>query len=122
MICRKIINIFPRRKTEKYEDGTVTWRNLALKVSQNIIIEKLAPRELQVFILSGRGKTPVEIGIILGISDRTVTSYRGSILEKLEMENQYQVMAYCIRADMDRDEFMDKWLPNEKKESGGEYR
>lgn len=73
-------------------------------------IELLSLRELQVFILSGRSKTLTEIGIIFNISSRTVSTYRVNILRKMELENIYQIMEYCIRADMDNDEFMNKYI------------
>lgn len=87
------------------------WEEVGKEIRRNQAIEILASRELQVFILTGRGKTPVEIAAIMGISRRTVGTYRISILRKMQLENIYQVMEYCIHADMDGDEFMDRWLP-----------
>lgn len=73
-------------------------------------VKKLTKRELQVFILLGRGNTPKEASIILGISSKTIATHRMTILIKMDLKNTYQMMSYCIRAEMDSDEFMEQWI------------
>lgn len=88
------------------------WEGIGKELRRNKAIEQLTRRELQVFILSGRSKTLGEISVILNISNRTVSTHRLRIMQKMELENVYEVIAYCIRADMDGDRFMNKWLDN----------
>ena len=95
------------------------WEEVAKEMRRIRAIKLLSPRELQVFALTGRGKTPVEMGIIMEISPITVASYRSHILQKMGMENQYQVMEYCIRADMDSTEFMNWCLS--RKNNGSQH-
>jgi len=87
------------------------WKEVGKELRRNRAVELLSPRELQTFIWTGLGKAPKEIGEIMQISAITVSNYRINILRKMDMDNSYQVMDYCIRADMDSARFMNQWLP-----------
>jgi DNA-binding NarL/FixJ family response regulator len=51
------------------------------------LLERLSDRELEVFGLIGRGKTTREIAAAIGISIKTVETYRGHIKEKIGAHN-----------------------------------
>ncbi len=57
---------------------------------------KLSTRELQVFSMISSGKTSKEIASKLGISVKTVSTYKARILEKMKMDNNAQLMHYAI--------------------------
>jgi two-component system, NarL family, invasion response regulator UvrY len=48
--------------------------------------ESLSDREFQVMRLIASGKTVTEIAALLSISDRTVSTYRARVLEKMQMK------------------------------------
>lgn len=86
------------------------WLDVSKELRRNKAVELLSRRELQVFIWSGLGKTPMEISAIMQIARPTIGTYRMGILRKMELENVYQVMEYFIRNDMDSQQFMGRWL------------
>lgn len=57
----------------------------------------LTIREQEVFVQLMAGKTNIEIGIILGISSRTVEKHVSNILEKYEVENRNSLIAQVHR-------------------------
>lgn len=59
--------------------------------------EKLSEREFQVFLMIARGKSLIEISKELSISIKTVSTYRARILEKLECENNAEIINYAIK-------------------------
>ena len=59
--------------------------------------ELLSERELQVLSLLASGKSTGEIGEILSISPKTVSTYRSRILEKLGLENTAQLIQYALQ-------------------------
>jgi len=59
--------------------------------------EKLSRREKQVFKLLGEGRSVTEISEILGISFKTVSTYRSRILEKMRMSNNAELISYYMR-------------------------
>ena len=63
----------------------------------------LSPRELEILHWLGEGKAPTEIAVILGISVKTVSTYRSRLLEKLQLENTAQAMRYAILDELTRD-------------------
>lgn len=58
----------------------------------------LSRREHAVLALLGSGKTVSEIGQELGLSVKTVSSYRTRLLAKLELRTTAQLIAYALRA------------------------
>jgi DNA-binding NarL/FixJ family response regulator len=59
--------------------------------------ERLSGRELEVLRWIGSGKTVSEIGDGLGLSVKTVSTYRARILEKMGMSSNAELMQYAIR-------------------------
>ncbi|MHB0953526.1 MAG: helix-turn-helix transcriptional regulator [Allorhizobium sp.] len=65
----------------------------AEQVNPNI----LSPRELEVLRWTAQGKTSVEIGQILSLSDHTVNAYMTNAIKKLDCVNRTQLVAKAIR-------------------------
>jgi DNA-binding NarL/FixJ family response regulator len=64
--------------------------------SQNLF-EVPSPRELQVLRLLAIGQSNKEIGLALGISTRTVETYRARIIRKLSLHSTAELVRYAIR-------------------------
>jgi two-component system, NarL family, invasion response regulator UvrY len=58
--------------------------------------EKLSDREFQIMCLIASGKSLKEIGAALCISDKTVSSYRRRILEKMRMSTNADLTRYAL--------------------------
>jgi two-component system invasion response regulator UvrY len=56
----------------------------------------LSDREYQVLRLIGTGRTVSEIGAELGLSVKTVSTYRARILEKLQLRTSAELIHYAI--------------------------
>jgi DNA-binding NarL/FixJ family response regulator len=59
--------------------------------------ETLSSREFEVFRLIACAKTVSEIGVELGLSVKTVSTYRTRVLEKMGMSSNAELMQYAIR-------------------------
>ena len=59
--------------------------------------EALSDREYQVLCLIGAGKTVSQIADALALSVKTVSTYRARILEKMQMENNAELIHYAIQ-------------------------
>lgn len=59
--------------------------------------ERLTPREVEVFDLVAQGLTSQAIATRLGISARTVESYRAQLMEKLQMDSIAAIVRLAIR-------------------------
>ena len=59
--------------------------------------EALSDREFEVMSLIASGKTVGEIAQMLGLSDRTISTYRARILEKMGMKTSAELTHYAIR-------------------------
>ena len=59
--------------------------------------DPLTPRERQVLQLIAESKTTKEIASLLGISVKTVETYRSRIMDKLEIHQTAGVVRYAIR-------------------------
>jgi DNA-binding NarL/FixJ family response regulator len=59
--------------------------------------EALSDREYQVMCLLASGKTVKEIGNDLSLSVKTISTYRTRILEKLNLQNNSQIMRYAVQ-------------------------
>ncbi len=58
--------------------------------------EKLSPRELQVLLMIGNGKSSSEIADTLFLSVKTISTYRFNTLKKLGMKTTAELMKYAI--------------------------
>jgi two-component system, NarL family, invasion response regulator UvrY len=59
--------------------------------------ETLSDREFQVMQLMGSGKTVSEIAEILSLSDKTISTYRARILEKVSLKNNAELIHYALQ-------------------------
>lgn len=59
--------------------------------------EALSDREFEVTKLIASGKTVTEIAGILSLSDKTISTYRARILEKLNMKTTAEIIRYAIQ-------------------------
>lgn len=72
---------------------------LAFELSENndrLPHEKLSAREYRVLIMIGEGKAVGEIAAELLLSVKTVSTYRARVLEKLNLQNNAQLMRYVM--------------------------
>ena len=58
---------------------------------------RLSPRELDVFLRLARGETVGDIAATLGVSVKTVSTYRTRIMEKTGFRSNADIVAYSIR-------------------------
>ncbi|MGG6896485.1 MULTISPECIES: helix-turn-helix transcriptional regulator [Rhizobium] len=68
-----------------------------LKRSDGSAPHTLSARELEVVRWTAQGKTSVEIGQILSLSDHTVNAYMMNAIKKLDCVNRTQLVAKAIR-------------------------
>jgi DNA-binding NarL/FixJ family response regulator len=59
--------------------------------------ETLSDREFEVLRLIASGKTVTEIAQTLALSDKTISTYRARILEKMDMKTNAELTYYAIR-------------------------
>jgi DNA-binding NarL/FixJ family response regulator len=59
--------------------------------------EVLSNREFEVMCLIASGKTVGEVADLLSLSDRTISTYRARILEKMNMKTNAELTHYAIR-------------------------
>jgi two-component system invasion response regulator UvrY len=59
--------------------------------------ETLSDREHQVLCLIASGKTVMEIAQELSLSEKTISTYRSRILEKMNMKNNAELTYYAIK-------------------------
>jgi two-component system invasion response regulator UvrY len=62
--------------------------------------QSLSDRELQVLCRLGAGKSGKEIGTELALSEKTVSTYRTRILEKMNMRTNAELVRYALQAGL----------------------
>lgn len=62
--------------------------------------EILSDREFEVLLHLGSGKSISEIGDILMLSVKTISTYRGRILEKMDMKSNAEIANYVMLHDL----------------------
>jgi two-component system invasion response regulator UvrY len=62
--------------------------------------ESLSDRELQVLRMLASGKAVKQIGAELCLSEKTVSTYRARLLEKMQMTSNAELMRYALRAGL----------------------
>jgi len=72
-----------------------------LNSSETLLHEKLSNREFQIMCLIAAGKPLKEIGAALCVSDKTVSSYRSRILEKMKMSTNADLTRYALEHHLD---------------------
>jgi DNA-binding NarL/FixJ family response regulator len=58
--------------------------------------ETLSDREYQIFLLLASARTATEIAASLGLSVKTISTYRSRILEKMHLRNNAELMRYAV--------------------------
>ena len=58
---------------------------------------KLSTREMEVMSLLVSGKTKKEIGNLLNLNPKTISTYHSRLLEKMGMKSDAEIIAYSIR-------------------------
>ena len=85
------------------KDGQYVSPSLAEKIvlqlarSEKMPHESLSDRELEVLCAIASGKTVGEIAVHLSLSDKTISTYRRRILDKMEMKTNAELTHYAIR-------------------------
>ena len=64
--------------------------------------ELLSDRELEVLIMLGKGMSVKEIGFKLGISPKTVSTYRERIMQKTDLDGNAAMIRYVIENGLDK--------------------
>lgn len=64
---------------------------------------ELSDREFQVMKLLAKGWRTKDIGHYLKISEKTVSTYRGRILQKLGLKSNTEILRYCIEHEIEID-------------------
>lgn len=67
------------------------------KLNGKLPHEQLSEREFQVMILLAKGKSVMEIAEEIFISDKTVSTYRTRIMEKMNMKKNADLTMYAIK-------------------------
>lgn len=62
--------------------------------------EILSDREYQIFLMLASAKTVSEIADTLALSAKTISTYRGRILEKMHLRNNAELMHYAIEKQL----------------------
>ncbi len=60
----------------------------------------LSNREFEVMICIAKGKPIKEIASMLSVSEKTVSTYRSRILEKMDMQSNADIVKYMIRENL----------------------
>lgn len=95
------------RNGEALLDPQVTQRVLARvreteQERQAIAFHDLTPREMEILAEVAKGKTNVEIGETLAVSEKTVRNHVSTILSKLGVSNRIEAATYAVRHDIER--------------------
>jgi two-component system invasion response regulator UvrY len=65
-----------------------------------LLHEKLSEREFQVMVMLAKGKSVMEISKEIFLSNKTVSTYRTRILEKMGMKKNAELTIYAIRNNL----------------------
>lgn len=85
-----------RRYVAKDAEDGATWSNAAVEAPH----ETLSDREYQVLRQLGSGSTVSDIARDLGLSVKTISTYRMRVLEKLGMRTNAELMRYAIENNL----------------------
>lgn len=70
--------------------------DLALGQARLAPHESLSMQEYRVLIYLAQGKRLTEIGTLMHLSPKTVTTYRTRVLEKLQVQTNRDLIQYCL--------------------------
>ncbi|WP_416795508.1 LuxR C-terminal-related transcriptional regulator [Ciceribacter azotifigens] len=91
----------PLRQAEINELGMITLQAFdrfdSIRRAEKACANLLSARELEVLRWTAQGKTSVEIGQILSLSDHTINAYMMNAIKKLDCVNRTHLVAKAIR-------------------------
>lgn len=87
--------------------GKYISQSLAENIAQNLVSDKyqqkheiLSGREFEIMIKLAGGMSLLDIGHELCISDKTVSTYRSRIMEKMQMIKNAEITRYCMENNL----------------------
>jgi two-component system, NarL family, invasion response regulator UvrY len=98
-IVKAILKVWTGGKYVSAELATILLDEM-IEPSENMPHETLSNRELEVMRLIAAGKSLTLIAADLSLSDRTVSTYRTRILEKMGLKNNAEIIHYAIKHDL----------------------
>ncbi|MDA8018592.1 MAG: response regulator transcription factor [Thermoanaerobaculia bacterium] len=84
------------RRGGKYVSPELAWLLVARGTEEMRPHENLSQRELQILLRLGAAETVTSIADDLGLSVKTVSTYRSRILEKMGFEKNADIIRYCL--------------------------
>jgi DNA-binding NarL/FixJ family response regulator len=69
--------------------------------AEHSLFKELSDRELDVLAEVARGKTNIEIGETLNLSETTVRNYVSNILDKLDLKNRVELATFAVKHHLD---------------------
>lgn len=69
-------------------------------LNEKPVHETLSDREYQIFLLLASASTATEIAEALGLSVKTISTYRSRILEKMHLRNNAELMRYAVENNL----------------------
>ena len=68
--------------------------------SEKPLHDTLSRREMQVLVMLSEGKSLKKIASRLALSPKTVSTYRGRIIDKLKINSDADLVKYCLKYDL----------------------
>ncbi|MEN5229704.1 response regulator transcription factor [Brevundimonas naejangsanensis] len=68
--------------------------------SERVLAPRLSPRETECMLWVSRGKSSSDIGMIVGLSPRTVDSYLEKVCAKLRVRTRIEAVAVAVRSGL----------------------
>jgi two-component system invasion response regulator UvrY len=84
----------------KYVSPTLAEKLAFMMDSQRPLHDSLSTREFQVLLMFASGKTLSQIAEEMSLSIKTIATYRGRILEKMNMKNNAELIRYAIKHNL----------------------
>ena len=72
------------------------WRSISVDEADRPPHQGLSDREFEVMRLLGAGKSVGQIAGLLSLSDKTISTYRARILQKMHLETTADIVRYVI--------------------------
>jgi two-component system response regulator NreC len=92
----------PARGREPQRSSVADWAgsNVQVTVSDQDLLSRLTPREVEVLRLIGEGHSRLAIAEAIFRSPKTVDAHRGSIMDKLGMRDRALLVRFAIRVGL----------------------
>jgi DNA-binding NarL/FixJ family response regulator len=100
---RSVIN-GNRYFNSRFDDQIIEW--LKRDIDQEIPSIQLSKRELQIAVLLSKGYTNHAIGDELGVTHRTIETYRYKLIKKVKVKNTVQLFAFIYRNGLLREDIL----------------